>query len=352
MPTSPPANRSRLSADPPAFELRIAIAAARRGMSYPYQVWNFGDSVYFDALLALSLATGSAEFRSFAYGVAKAWASRPSEGFGDHVAPGAALVDLFRQTGDESLLGAAVNLAGLWERFPRCATAEAYLHTPERHRNVSIDCAHFDGPFFAKLAATTGEERYAERAVYELGWRLRLLQDTATGLCHHSFDSGRGLRNPALWGRGQGWALLGLVDTLSALPSDVDGRDELVERLHMLIDAMIAVQDAGGHWHTIVTEEKSYLEASVAAFFAAAVPVAVSAKLIESTPRVSDAVARAWRAVQQELDPSGKLGGVSAETMSTLSLEGYRRVPTGGLYPWGQGPLILAAIACQSKLNH
>lgn len=30
---------------------QLACAAARAGMSYPFAVWNFGDSVYVDALV-------------------------------------------------------------------------------------------------------------------------------------------------------------------------------------------------------------------------------------------------------------------------------------------------------------
>lgn len=322
----------------------LAESAARVCMSYPFAVWDFGDSVFLDALVELArVSTNGAEFSGFAYGMTKGWIAHAKYDIDDHTAPGAAIVELWHRTGDDQLLAAAVELSGVWERFPRCATAEAYLHTFPRHQNVPIDCAHFDGPYFAKLATATGDERYAERAVYELTWRLRLLCDERSGLYHHSYLSGRGRRGP-LWGRGQGWALLGLVETLRALPASVDGRPELVQRLERLADALVAHQDASGHWHTVVDDETSYLETSVAAFFVAAVSSAVDDGLLPAD-RLTAAVESAWAATAKAVDPDGVLDGVSAETPTTLPAAAYKTVPTGGVYPWGQGPLVLAALA-------
>lgn len=320
--------------------LDVAEAAAHSGMRYPFKVWHFGDSVFMDALVELSAARPNRGFAEFAYGMTKAWVAQRPFGVDDHVAPGAAIVDLWRLTGDDTLLAAAVELAGVWEMFPRSATAEAYLHSFSKHQNVAIDCAHFDGPFFAKLAAATGDERFAARSVYELTWRLRLLQDESTGLCHHSYNSGRGWRGP-LWGRGQGWALLGLIDTLRSLPVSVDGREELVQRLNALVTGLVSTQGPDGHWHTVVTDESSYLETSVAAFVVAA--LAPAADLV-AADGVDGCFDRAWAAVRECVDDDGVLTGVSAETPTTLPASDYLKVPTGGLYPWGQGPLVLAAV--------
>lgn len=328
--------------DPEAMHL--ASKAARVCMQYPFAVWHFGDSVYMDALVELSDATDQREFLAFGYGLAKAWAAHTTFQMADHTAPGAAIVELWRRTGNVQLIGAATRLAELWETFPRAATAEAFLHSPHRHQNVPIDCAHFDGPFFAKLAAATGEQRYAERAVYELSWRLALLQYEDSGLCDHSYLTGPGRHGGVLWGRGQGWALLGLADTLRALPPDVPGWDMLLERLRRLVRAMIAHQHSSGHWHTVVDDEDSYLESSVAAFFVAAVAPAVGAGLLDGA-EVSGPLHAAWEATRAATGPDGVLGGVSAETPTTLPAADYRHVAVGGLYPWGQGPLILAAVA-------
>lgn len=335
---SPPA---QTDGDP----LALAEAAAHAGMSYPFAVWHFGDSVYVDGLVELARVSGAraAEYAAFAYGLVKAWIAHTRFEALDHTAPGAAIVALWERTGDRHLLDAAVELARLWDRFPRAATAEAYLHTAASHRNVAIDCAHFDGPYFARLAAATGDERYAERAVYELLWRLRLLQEDAGGLCQHAFDSGRGRLTGMRWGRGQGWALLGMVETLRALPTTADGRAEILGRLDRLAGALVACQAADGHWHTIVDDDATYLESSVAAFFVAAVAPAIDAGLLDGG-RYGEALERAWDAVRAAARTDGVLDGVSAETPTWLSPAEYRAVPTGGVFPWGQGPLVLAAL--------
>lgn len=331
--------------DAPHAPLQLARAAARAGLHHPFRVWHFGDSVYFDGLIELSDrdAECGPEFLAFAYGMTKAWIAHTDYGFLDHTAPGAAIVELWRRTGDPSLIDAAVRLTALWDRFPRCADVEAYLHSFPQHTNVPIDCAHFDGPFFAKLAAATEDEQYVRRAVYELSWRLRLLQDDRTGLCDHSYLSDRGRRGGVLWGRGQGWALLGLVETLCALPEGADGRLELTQRLEQLAAGLVAHQSASGHWHTVVDDPDSYLESSTAAFFVAATRRALDAKLLASES-VQAPVEAAWRAVLSSARSDGILSGVSAETPTWLAPNDYRTVATGGTYPWGQGPLVLAAL--------
>lgn len=325
--------------------LQLARAAARAGLDHPFRVWHFGDSVYFDGLVELAArdAESGAEFLGFAYGMTKAWIAHTSYDLPDHTAPGAAIVELWRRTGDAHLLDAAVRLAGLWDRFPRCADVEAYLHSVPQHRNVPIDCAHFDGPFFAKLAAATEDERYARRAVYELTWRLRLLQDERTGLCDHSYLSEQGRRGGVLWGRGQGWALLGLVETLCALPGELDGRLELTQRLERLVAGLVAHQSANGHWHTVVDDTSSYLESSTAAFFVAAARRALDADLLPADAMRAP-VEAAWQAVLSSARSDGVLTGVSAETPTWLPPQDYRTVAVGGIYPWGQGPLVLAAL--------
>lgn len=334
-----------LTTDPAPTPLRLARMAARAGLDHRFKVWHFGDSVYFDSLVELADRDRECgpEFLAFAYGMTKAWIAHTGYEFRDHTAPGAAIVEVWRHTGDPNVIDAAVRLAGLWDRFPRCADVEAYLHTVPQHSNVAIDCAHFDGPFFAKLAAATGDERYVSRAVYELTWRLRLLQDERTGLCDHSYLSDQGRRGGMLWGRGQGWALLGLVETLRVLPEEVDGRPELTQRLQRLADGLVAHQSMNGHWHTIVDDRSSYLESSTAAFFVAAVCPAIDAELLPADTMRAPLDA-AWRAVQSSVRSDGVLTGVSAETPTWLSPTDYRTVATGGTYPWGQGPLVLAAL--------
>ena len=177
---------------------------------------------------------------------------------------------------------------------------------------------------------------------------MRLLQDERSGLCHHAYDSGRDTLSGVFWGRGQGWALLGLVDTLCALPTDASGRPELVQRLERLADALARHQDSTGHWHTVVDDADSYLESSVVAFFVAAILTAVEHELLPADRYLPSAV-RAWDAVRAMVDENGVLQGVSAETPTTLSPSAYRRVPLGGPFPWGQGPLSLAATAVNSS---
>jgi unsaturated rhamnogalacturonyl hydrolase len=60
--------------------------------------------------------------------------------------------------------------------------------------------------------------------------------------------------------------------------------------------------------------------------------------------RLRAAAERAWQATLFAVDGAGLLTGVSAAVYSSTRLSHYRAVPRGFDVPWGQGPLLLAAL--------
>ena len=54
---------------------------------------------------------------------------------------------------------------------------------------------------------------------------------------------------------------------------------------------------------------------------------------------------RAFAAMSNNLDADGNLQGVSAAVYAALVQEHYWHVPRGYIVPWGQGPVLTAALA-------
>jgi unsaturated rhamnogalacturonyl hydrolase len=344
----------------------ILRAASERLIRHPFQAWFYGDSIGFEGLLAASSLLGDGRYRSFALGFLRGWAARDEPRRpDDNTAPGLVLCELAESEGDDRLRAAAlrlgVHLAARRRIGGTCVTfedARRSLRVPyggedldaaesallaDPGAGIYVDCLHFDPPFFARLATFDASADWAERAVEEASGYVEMLQDRASGLFAHFWLERTGVAYGLGWGRGQGWALLGLLDVLAATPADVLGRPGLVTAAGRLCEAMLATQREDGSWWALVDDPGSGDETSTAAFMV--IGFLRAARLgIGHAARLRAAAERAWGATAAAVDESGLLTGVSAAVYSSTRLSHYRAVPRGFDVPWGQGPLLVAAL--------
>ena len=331
-------------------------------LGLPYRPWHFGDSVAFDAMLA----SGDAQAVGFARGFARSWAATAS-GYRplDCTAPGLALCRLVQLTGDEPLREAVRGLgeylrrrrtlAGVhvtWERSPlRTPYGEQGLDADELDlladpgAGIFLDCLHFEPPLFAGLWSVTGDEAWRAAALEQAEAFVAALQHD-DGLFSHFLLERTGDRYGKGWGRGQGWALLGLLDVLELLPTD--GTDRLRASADALCVALVAGQRPDGSVDAVVGDPTSGPETSTAAFLAVGLRRAAALGL-GGGPDLATAADRALAATLAATDASGVLTGVSAEVFASTSLDHYRHVPRGFVVPWGQGPLVLALAAASRR---
>ena len=299
------------------------------------------------------------------HGFLRGWATRskPYREL-DNTVPGLALVEVVRRTDDRHLLAAAVGLAGFLADRRRIGPGvfPSFSHAPLREPyggealppdeqalladpgpGVYVDCLHFDPPFFAHLGQVTGDVRLVELAVDQALGYMTLLQDPASGLFRH-FWLERTRRPYVLgWTRGQGWALLGLLDVLEAIPAGHPRRPDLVASVTKVAGAMLATQRPDGHWCALATDAEGPIEASAAAFMATGFARGVHGGILGSP--FEHAAHLAWAATRRSLQADGALVDVSAAVWSSTRESHYRNVPTGHIVPWGEGPVLTAALA-------
>jgi unsaturated rhamnogalacturonyl hydrolase len=117
-----------------------------------------------------------------------------------------------------------------------------------------------------------------------------------------------------------------MIDTAAELPTGHPALPELRERIASLVAALRATQDPSGLWHTVIDDETTYLETTLAAMVAISIRNALA----------EDAVLR-------NVDETGSLKLVS-EATPVAEKRMYATRPFG-VFPWGQGPLVL--LLCQ-----
>jgi unsaturated rhamnogalacturonyl hydrolase len=365
-PAPGPREASPSSYDVPSSRLQ---ALAQTLVRHAYAPWSFGDSIGFEALLEYGRRV-EPMVSGFVHGYLRGWAARRRPFVRlDSTAPGLALVQCYRDTGDEALLLAALQLAdyltgrpttdGVFETWEASPLQRPYGPTRMTARDVAlltdppagvfVDCLHFDPPFFAALGATVGDEAWLELAVSQTQGYVRLLQQPS-GLFDHFVLRGVAGSFGSAWGRGQGWAALGLLDVLARLdPSDVR-RVPLEESVRAVLEAMAHLQRDDGHWGAVVDSPDCVAETSAAAFMALAAHRAAGLGLSLRPAAEAEALPamrrRAIGAVRRDLRADGVLPGVSAAVNACTVQEHYEHVPTGFVVPWGQGPALLAMLEC------
>lgn len=330
---------AKLAAAPRQNEALVRAAAAQT-MRWPFRVWGFGEAVALRGLLAAARATQDREPLGFVRALLRTYVGR---GIGrspeEHVAPASELLLAHALDGDEAWLDAARGLASFYSSAPMGPHGVRYRRPdlPGWRRQIWVDSMDCAPPFLARLAHVTGDELYASEATRELLGYARLLQDERSGLLIHGFEASCG-SNGQHWARGNGWAVMGLVETLAWLPDSSPHRDELAQRLAALLDALAVQQHDSGLWPTVLDRPETPLETTLAAMTVCAIDRGRAAGLL-ADDRHRSTYERARAAVLDRVSADGALELVSDAT-PIGELQMYVSRPFG-IFPWGQGPLLL-----------
>lgn len=319
---------------------------AERTMTYPFKVWGFGEGIALEALWDAASVLDEPEYHDFVLSLLDRWLQRPLQE-PDHSAPGMLLLMAYEATSDARYLERAVTLAEYMHDLPRTLSGAAY-HRPthaDYHHFIYVDCMEVDAPFLCKLALVTQDDTYRAAAIQQLHAYSQHLQDDETGLFYHQYDGKSQTVNGAFWGRGNGWALLGLVKTLLLLPTNHPQRQPVQARLRRLVAALVRLQAASGGWHTVLDDPSTYEEASLPAMFGYGIHIALTHSLIPDD--CSETVQRARAAMDARLR-DGTLHGVSVATPPGNAAH-YNGIVIGAGFPWGQGPALLFALTAHKS---
>lgn len=192
-----------------------------------------------------------------------------------------------------------------------------------------------------KIGKVLGRPHYIAEAQRQFLIHIQYLYDRESGLWFHgwTFD-GRHNFAAALWARGNCWVTIAIPEFLELLaPPPGDAlREFLITTLAAQVRALARHQDAGGLWHTLITDPGSYLEASATAGFAYGILKAVRMGYLPQEYR--EIGIKAARGVLANVSPQGVLQNVSFGTAMGNDLEFYRKIPLTSM-PYGQALAIL-----------
>jgi rhamnogalacturonyl hydrolase YesR len=152
------------------------------------------------------------------------------------------------------------------------------------------------------------------------------------------------LEGPHAWGRGNGFALLGLTEALTHLPADWPERAAVLEIYRAHVRGLLKHQSDDGSWRQVVDEPTSYRELTVTAMTTAAIARGVGKGWLDAAT-YRPVVDRGWQAVAARVDADGSVHDVCSGTGSGPTKEYYLNRPAvNGADDRGGAMALLAAI--------
>lgn len=158
------------------------------------------------------------------------------------------------------------------------------------------------------------------------------------GLFIHAVDG------PHAWGRGNGFALLGLTEALTHVAGNWPERSQVLDIYRKQLAALAKHQSDDGSWRQVVDEPTSYRELTVTAMTVAAMARGVSKGWIDRAT-FDPIINRAWNAVAARVNADGTVKDVCSGTGAGPTKEYYLNRPVvNGADDRGGAMALLAAI--------
>ncbi|MBD1389005.1 glycoside hydrolase family 88 protein [Neiella sp. HB171785] len=289
----------------------------------------------------------------------------------DNVAPGMALLTLYKQTGEQKYKLAADVLRQQLEHHPKTSEG-AFWHKKKYTNQLWLDGVYMGMPFLASYSNQFEGGASFEEVVKEFKLTRKYLRDPKTGLYRHGWDEKKeqswadpqtGL-SPEFWARGVGWFAMAVVDVLAIIPeSETELREPLLQISKELAQALVAYQDqATGTWWQVMDkagQTGNYRESSASAMFVYFLATAVDQGYIDASYR--DAALKGYQGLIDEFVLVHQDGTISMINQCYVAGLGFGRDGSYGYYmsepiwrndPKGNGPFILAGIAVHEMMSH
>jgi unsaturated rhamnogalacturonyl hydrolase len=319
--------RARASREP------LAIAGALAGRYPQNPLVSYIPSVAWANTLRLADVTKDNALRQKVLNETRPWLSRERPLFGERIALTAVAgtliyADLARR-GEESARALAVQ--GAEEALKVAPTGYA------QHGAGWTDDMFMMAAILSRSGRMPGRERDLDHLASMLLSYARRLQ-REDGIFVH-FTDGR-----IAWGRGNGFASLGLTEALTSLPAKHQARAQLLECYRRHLNGMKAMQAPDGMWRQVVDEPGAYREESVTAMTLTAMSRGIRLGWVDAKT-YRPVVERAWRALAAHITEDAAIVDICTSTGSQATLRQYLdRAAISGFDDRGGAMGLLAAL--------
>jgi rhamnogalacturonyl hydrolase YesR len=191
-----------------------------------------------------------------------------------------------------------------------------------------------------RVASLTKDARYATAA-------SRLLLSYAGKLQRPDGIFIHATNGPHAWGRGNGFASLGLADALQFLPADAPDRPRLLSVYRTHVTALLKFQSEDGMWRQVIDEPTAYRELTSTALFLSTMARGVRLGWLDKS--FVPAIDRAWIAILARVGTDSSIRDVCSSTGAGPAKEHYLTRPiTNGPDDRAGAMVLLAALEIEA----
>lgn len=313
--------------------------------SYPF---NWGEGVQQIGLMKIAERTQTAAYVDYMERWAQLYTARELDGLLDiktpartnrpgycgYWSPATAILYLSKVRPRPEYRTLVEGTAGFIRKGAERSSEGALGHWMGSHQ-LWVDTLYMACPLLAGLGSASDIDDAARQIIMY----AKRLQDRKTGIFFHMWDWQTGERSPSLWGRGNGWVLMSIADTMEAMRPGGAQYRRLSEIARRMAKGIAATQDRDGMWHTVLDDPGSYPEASATSMFTYGLLKLARLKVLSAND-VKPVARRAWAAVNSKYVVDGQVTGVSAGT-DPGGNDNYKRIRLGS-QTWGTGAYLMA----------
>jgi rhamnogalacturonyl hydrolase YesR len=263
----------------------------------------------------------------------------------DHGGLAYAALRLYQLDGDNRYLRYATDMGNAMTALPR--TGNNLISYTTGRTEVLVDTLAFICPFLARLSQMTNRPDFAQTALKQLDAIWAYASPASGQWIHHGFDSLNMQRlGLAGWGRGVGWLLMAIVDTVLELPNGQE-RERWIERGQDLLSRLQGCQKPDGHWSWRLNKPEETSDSSVTGLIAYSL-ARWNQAYIQGHETYQPMLARCRLAIDTATDKSGRIMQCSGEAAGI-----GRYSHDFGHYLWAQSLAVATDQICtHSILQH
>lgn len=211
-------------------------------------------------------------------------------------------------------------------RQPNGMLYRVNAHMSLMENTAWADDTYMSVPFLVAYSQYKKAPKYLKEAQQQLLWSIQYLWQPDKRLFGHVYNFEWQTSNDIPWGRGNGWVLLSLTETLLHTSEKAEEYDMLKQVYQSFIQEILELIGPNAMWHQLLDDTDSYEETSCSAIILFNLGIALRENWLENPNKeLLSILSNSWESLSSKMiDEDGNLHGVCKGSGYSFSRDYYK----------------------------